>query len=85
MQQGEPSRNQKDICTPIDSLEAINCTPNLEPMDNFDGPEVPRFDSWIDSKLKLDALFEINKSSDLTDDWQWLQDNVFELQPFYKE
>ena len=54
-------------------------------MNKFQLPEVPRFENWLDSKLKLDALFEINKRSDLIDDWQWLQDSVFELQSYYKE
>lgn len=44
-------------------------TTNQEPIDRFNIPDMPRFDSWVDSKLKLDALFEINKSSDLIDDW----------------
>ena len=37
----------------------------------------------MDSKLKISALLEITKSSDLDDDWQWLQDNAFEFQNFY--
>ena len=48
-------------------------------LNKFQIPEMPKFENWLDSKLKLDALFEINKRSDLVDDWQWLQDSVFEL------
>lgn len=64
--------SQLDFQSPLSQQQF---THNLEPL---------RFDTWMDSKLKLDALFEINKSSDLTDDWQWLQDSVFEFQPYYK-
>lgn len=41
------------------------------------------FQTWIDSKLKIDALQSVTKQSSLEDDWAWLEQNTFELHGFY--
>lgn len=46
-------------------------------------PSGGKFQNWLDNKLKISALLEMTKSSELEDDWQWLQDNAFEFQSFY--
>ena len=43
------------------------------------------FTQWLDAKLKVDTLHEINKYSDLNEDWQFLQDQAFEFLHFYDE
>jgi len=41
------------------------------------------FSTWIDSKLKIDAVLNITSDSELEDDWMWLNENTFELHGFY--
>ena len=42
-----------------------------------------KFQNFIDTKLKINSLLEITKSSELEFDWQWIQDNAFEFMSFY--
>lgn len=93
MQQGLPAKSFKDVNYSQDDWDSIKGTTQQENNEKMNGtsnkfviPDMTsRFETWIDSKIKIDALFEINKRSDIVDDWQWVQDNIFELQPFYKE
>ena len=39
---------------------------------------------WFENNVKMQALYEINKNSELDDDWQWIQDNCFEVKDFYR-
>lgn len=48
-------------------------------------PSTANFNKWLDSKLKIDSIYEISKYSDLDEDWQWLQDKAFEFLHFYDE
>ena len=43
------------------------------------------FTQWLDAKLKIDSIHEISKYSDLNDDWQFVQEKVFEFIHFYDE
>ena len=42
------------------------------------------FSTWIDSKLKIDAVLNITNDSELEEDWMWLNENTFELHGFYQ-
>lgn len=46
--------------------------------------ELERINVWFENQIKVNALLEINKNTELDDDWQWLQDNCFEFKEFYK-
>ena len=39
---------------------------------------------WFENHVMITAIYEINKNTELDDDWQWLQDNCFEFKNFYK-
>lgn len=47
--------------------------------------ELDRINVWFENQIKVSALLEMNKNTELDDDWQWLQDNCFEFKDFYQE
>lgn len=49
------------------------------------GAEPKDLQKWLDAKLKVDSINEINKYSDLSDDWEFLQNQAFEFIHFFDE
>ena len=46
--------------------------------------DLDRVNTWFDNQIKVNALLEMNKNTELDDDWQWIQDNLFEYKDFHK-